>query len=573
MIVARRVYLYGIAFASLWMLVGGLDGLIEVALRAIVEVAFGPFMVLGASDVAERVSFAGALTGIGLVTWLIHWGLASRAVARDGDPERGSAIRKLYLYLVLLVAGLVLLFNLRLLLIDLMELAFGLAQRSDMLSGQVVSPLALLISTGMFWAYHHRVAARDRAALPEVGAGATLRRWYVYVLAYTGLLMVLFGATVLITRLIEAATVQEADSAVSGRWLASAVAGRASTVVTGLVFWLAYWGWSTRLFHQPAARDPERDSTLRKVYLYAILLITVTWTVWSLGQVLYLLLRSLLVPSEASELWSSVRHDIGDVAANTLVFGIAWAYHAYVLKREAAAAPEVHRQATIRWIYGYIVSLVGAACLGTGLAGLLSTLLEMVIQGGVVRGDNWWGDQLSLFGTLIVVGLPVWLLPWGRLQGEVVAAVARRSLARRIYLFVVMGLTVLTLLGSGAYTLYQLLRVVLGERWSASNTSDLIETASAAAVAALLLAYHLRVFQRDAALAKQDAEAAPPPQPVAAPVESYVTLLVVQPADDADAGALQESLRAALPSGTTLRAVTMPASEAERLLGGVDGTP
>ena len=65
MIVARRVYQYGIAFATVWTIVVGLSGLLEVALEAVAESAAGPFVTSGRLVYADRVSYFGALTGIG----------------------------------------------------------------------------------------------------------------------------------------------------------------------------------------------------------------------------------------------------------------------------------------------------------------------------------------------------------------------------------------------------------------------------------------------------------------------------------------------------------------------------
>lgn len=579
MIVARRVYLYGIAFATIWMLVNGLAGLLEVALAAIVEATIGPFAAVGGSDLADRVSFYGALTGIGLVTWIIHWGLAARAVARDPVGECRSALRKLYLYGVLLVGGLILTFQLRQLLIDVLGATFGIVSGSDLASGEVIPPLSMLVATGAFWAYHLRVVQRDRAIVPEVGASATIRRWCVYGLGFVGLMLLLFGTAGLLTRLIDLAIPTEGSTADSGRWLALDMSGRVASVVTGLVVWLSAWTWVSRLVAQTASPDPERDSVLRKVYLYGVLLIAIGWTVWNAAQALYVLLRSLLIPSQAGALWSTVQRDLGETVANVLVFGIAWAYHAHVVKHEAGAAPEQQRQATIRWIYGYIVALVGGVTFGIGLGGTLATMLDLLVNPGLTRGEHWWEERLSLFATMIVVGLPVWLIPWLRLQREVVASVARRSLARRIYLFLVLGITVLTLLGSGAYTLYQILRVALGERWTASDTSDLIDAASAAAVAGLLLAYHLRVFQRDAALTKEDEAITPAVPTVPTPLldgsappattaSELVTLLVIRPATPDAAPALRERLQTALPPGAHIETVQVDASEAARLLSG-----
>src|SRR3954452_8359943 len=98
MIVARRVYLYAIAYAGLGMLVAGLAMVFEIVLEALAEQVLGPFAAIGSSEQVRRISLAAATGGIGLVAWAIHWGLASRAVrGADEAAERSSAIRKLYL--------------------------------------------------------------------------------------------------------------------------------------------------------------------------------------------------------------------------------------------------------------------------------------------------------------------------------------------------------------------------------------------------------------------------------------------------------------------------------------------
>src|SRR5205807_10066727 len=109
----------------------------------------------------------------------------------------------------------------------------------------------------------------------------------------------------------------------------------------------------------------------------------------------------------------------------------------------------------------------------------------------------------------------LWLAYWLRLQREALEALARDALVRRIYLFLVFGLAVLALLCSGAFALYQLIRLTPGDTWTAGATSELITAASAAAVAALFLAYHLRVFRAGAPPAA--APTLPDVSPAAAP--------------------------------------------------------
>src|SRR3954454_18572794 len=115
------------------MLIGGLEGILEVVLETIVESILGPFTTVGSDSNVDRLSLSSAVGGIGLVAWAIHWGLASRAAHGPNAPaERRSAIRKLYLYGVLLVGGLTITFALRSLLTDLLGAVFGLRTASDL---------------------------------------------------------------------------------------------------------------------------------------------------------------------------------------------------------------------------------------------------------------------------------------------------------------------------------------------------------------------------------------------------------------------------------------------------------
>jgi hypothetical protein len=509
--VARQAYLYGISLVALGMLVPGLAGLIETALITLVEGAGPPptaAMIPGQDSLRDRISFSVAFSAIGLVAWVIHWGLAQRSVRRGDDAERESAIRKLFLYFGLFIGGLVLIYQGRGLVVDLVGLPFGALGWSDLVTGDAIGPLSWLAVTAVFWLYYARVASIDRAVRAETGENATLRRWFLYGLSFITLLVLLFGAASLLQRLWE--YFAQSPDAVSGGsdWLERSIAGPVGSIVVGATAWYLTWAWSLDWLARRDEPDPESRSILRKAYIYVFLGVAVAWTVWNLGLILYGLVRSVLVPERAEQGWSPLIRDLGDPLAAALVFGIAWFYHARVVRHEAALAGERGRQATIRWIYEYLVALVGGITFSVGLIGTISTLLDLLVQSDPTGLTDWWRDRVSLFATLIVVGLPIWLLFWGRLQREAADPFARQSIARRVYLFIAFGLTVLTLLGSTAFILYQLISLALGDRWAAGQTSELLTAASSAVVAGLLLAYHFRVFRQDIALS-----ATAPPQP------------------------------------------------------------
>ena len=569
MAIARRVYLYGIALVALGMLVNGLAGLLQVGLAMTIQAVVGSPAGVGANLIRGAVSINGALTAIGLITWLIHWGLANRPVRRGDDNslvERRSGIRKLFLYAVLLVSALDLTFSAAGLVGDLLRALLGQLTPAGIISGSIVQPLARIVIAGAVWFYYARVAGADRQLVPEAGAGAKLRRWYVYILSGVGLFLFLFATAGLLQTLWEAVIVPSGAVSVGERWLAGAVAGRLGSLAAGLALWALAWRWSNGWFALAGGPDLERHSVLRKTYLYLVIAVAVGWTVSNLGFILYRLLRTVLIPVTAASGWWGVVHDLGGPLATALVLGVAWFYHAHVVEREARLAGERRRQAAIRWLYQYLVALVGGVTLSTGLAGTMATLVDLAVQPGAVRPTRWWEDRISLFATLVIIGLPLWFAFWGRLQRESGDPLARQSLVRRIYMFLIFGLAVLTLLGSGAFTLYQFIRLLLGEPWTAGQTSEVIAAASAAAVAALQLAYHLRAFRRDAG------EAPATPAPVAASQPAPVVALAVIHAPSQELlEEVRKEMTARAPSGVQIRLWAVDPAVAERVIAETTG--
>ncbi len=555
MAVTRRVYLYAIAFVALGMLVGGLSSLLETSLAVLLEPLARLTAILGTSLLRDRISFAGAVAVIGLIAWLAHWLPADRS-ARRHAAERRAAIRKLFLYAVLGGGALLLAAAGRGLLTDLLLALFGRLTWPSVLTGAIVRPFAVLAVAGPIWLYYARVTQADRMAEPEVGAGATLRRWCLYALSFVGLLQALFAAVGLLQALWEAAVVPPGVLA-SGAWLPSVVPGAVGSLVAGLALWTAAWTASTAAFDRADAPDPERRSVLRKVYLYLVLAIAVAWTVWNIGRVLYQVLRALLIPEQLAGGWGALAHDLGGPGVAVLVFGLAWAYHARVVAREAATSPERRQQATIRWLYAYLVTFIGLVALGVGLGGTLATLLDLLVQPAAVRSTHWWEERVSLFTTLVVVGLPLWAAYWRRLQHEAREPLARDALVRRIYLFLVFGLTVLTLLTSGAFTLYQGIRRALGDPGTPGATSDLVAAASAVLLAAVFLLYHVRVYRTPPL---PGAMPAPPP---AAP--STFALALVRAPDATMLAALQRDLQARAPAGVEVYLLPLDPATAARL--------
>jgi hypothetical protein len=93
---------------------------------------------------------------------------------------------------------------------------------------------------------------------------------------------------------------------------------------------------------------------------------------------------------------------------------------------------------------------------------------------------------------MILIGAPVWAFMWVRKQREALSPGGeqeRQTVARRVYLFLVLFANIIALLSGGSWLIYQLLRNV-GETFGRDVISGISWAFSVCTVAGVLLAYH-----------------------------------------------------------------------------------
>ena len=245
---------------------------------------------------------------------------------------------------------------------------------------------------------------------------------------------------------------------------------------------------------------------------------TVAVTLTSVALFFYNLLRYILGSNPLTGTGESLLTAAGGPLLTALVYGLFWTYHRRILAWDAGlVGAEAPLQASIRRLYHYLVALIALAVLAGGVTSMLRLLIDLWLGGSVTSALNrqTWGDQISLFATLISVGAPVWYANWARLQRWAMAAdgsADRQSVLRRIYLYLILFASVITLLVSSAWIIYQILRT-LGESFNGSLISGMSWALGAAITGAVLLAYHLRILLGD-----QRAGAAEPTVPRGEPV-------------------------------------------------------
>ena len=143
--------------------------------------------------------------------------------------------------------------------------------------------------------------------------------------------------------------------------------------------------------------------------------------------------------------------------------------------------------------------MIGLVSTFVGLALLLAFIVT------VLTGNAIWGDTLRprLTGPIstLLAGLPLWLIAWDRIQTEAhtsgdMGGHARRSLLRRIYLYLAIFATVIGGMASAIYLVYTILFGVLDHR-TPSFLMDVFNGLQLLILFAAFLIYHWSILRQD----------------------------------------------------------------------------
>ena len=447
----RRLYFYAVAFISLEVVLWGLIGL----LRSI----FVPAVIGGS---ATRLAEALALILVGMPVFGLHWWVAQRDARRDMD-EHASGIRAFFLYAVLLSTLIPVIQSFLAVINRLFLEANHLSRLAAVVGSQQTwsDNLIALLMNALIAAYFVTVLRADwkQITLEVVPVPARGKETFVNVRRISRYLWVLYGLllTVAGVQQILLFILQIPPSTFGSLLRANFINGLALTLV-GTPVWV--WAWKTV---QDSLSEPaERESLLRLGLLYALSLGGVITVLTSGGIVLDLLLRQML--GEKMLLQNFVQHISGPLSIGVPLAGV-WAYYGNWLTRSMSEVPDAPRRSGMRRLYSYILSAIGLGAAFIGLRMVLAFVVDALL------GGQAWGGTLRLSLTAALsplgVGLPLWLLTWRPMQAEALLPGdagdhARRSLLRKIYLYLALFVSVIGGMISAGSLVYLLLNALLG---------------------------------------------------------------------------------------------------------------
>lgn len=260
------------------------------------------------------------------------------------------------------------------------------------------------------------------------------------------------------------------------------IAESAGVLVAGALVWGLYWVFA-------ASKLPRRG-----LWLFFVLPVGVGG-----GMILTLVAASRL-------LWRVLVWFLGDPASQTarvhfhsapteaaaIVIGLlVWWYHKTILGQAAGERSEIQR------VHEYLVSGIGMTATAFGVGTVLVALIESVTP-GTDTGVSTMNTLLAAI-TLLIVGVPVWLIFWRRIRLALAAETTAEvvSLSRRIYLVALFGITGIAAVVALLALAYVFLTDAVSGQLGLATLHSMRYALGVLAATASVSAYHGAIFRQD----------------------------------------------------------------------------
>lgn len=544
----RRAYVYVIIAISLVVVAIALVNVLDFGIAYLWERVSGDDLIEEpATEIRRQLSLFLALIGVALPVLGLHGYLAERW-ARD-EADRRSVLRALYFTAALAISLQAFATTLGEFLESALRSLFGFQIIFTPRDG-IVAVLVVLVS-GAIWLLHGWLRHRD-STLTELPQRANWPlRAYLYATLFISAVIGLSGIAELLATLAELFT-EPGQQFASAHGVDRSLPGAVSRTVVGALIWSVHWAYSRALLRDTGWRGAaERASTLRRVYLFGLLLVSVAVTIvassFAIGEIL-----TAISGTEAEPVSREVLRNVLDPLMVALAFGMAW----WLQRGSTLAEAETHDTPdtliSAARLNRYIVSLVGLVVGAIGLGYLAGVTVEFMFDAvGMEHTDTIWdSEEASVFVAMLILGGGIWARTWISIQRIVQDSPdeERSTTSRRAYFYLAIGFSTLALFAALATLLYQLFQILLGVDELTGLAGMIAMLLGVSLVALLSLINHLRLLLGDLRFA----------EPAPGPSTTMATMHLTFAGRDQDAlRALAEQIKRDLPESVQITEVTM----------------
>ncbi len=474
----RRLYFYAVALISIEVVIWGTINLI----RSI-------FAVNKIVDSASTLAQALSLILVGVPIFLVHWLWAQRVSAKD-EEEKTATLRAVFLYGILLATLIPVVQNLLALISRTFLSTANLYVSRAIVGGSQtwIDNLIAIVINLLIAAYFWNILKDEWRTLPETENFAEIRRLYRFIWMLYGLLMVVYGTQQALDYAFTLST-QNVLGIIGRETVVNAIA----LLVVGVPIW--YYSW--RILQDVLPDPAERESYLRLGILYLLTLGSVIVVLTAGGTLIYMILMQVFTGSKD---FAEFMQAIGGPISIAVPFAVIWAYYGKWLNQQFAFDEDAPRRAGKQRLYSYILSLLGLAATFFAVASLFSVVIGQATSRAYISSGGFASPLARALASL-AVGLPLWLLTWRPMQAEALAEGsvgdhARRSLIRKIYLYLVLFASVIGGMVSGGILIFTLINAALGGDTS-DFTKSVLNSLQILILFVVLLLYHLSALRKD----------------------------------------------------------------------------
>ncbi len=473
----RRLYFYLVALISLEVVLWGSISL----LRSIIDETGGG---------AEALAQALALVLVGVPIFLVHWLWSQRSSSQD-EEEKTAGLRAIFLYAVLFGTLIPVVQNLLALIDRTFIETVHLATERAVIGGSQTVPdnIIAILMNGLVAVYFWNILRGEWKTLPSKDNFADVRRLYRYLWTLYSLLMVIFGTQQVLRFMFNVPS--DVLGAIGRETLINGI----SLLVVGTPLWFYSW----RVIQDSLADAAEKESNLRLGILYILALGGVITVLTTSSMLVNIVINKLLGADISTP---DFIQQIGSVISVGVPLGAVWAYYGHWLTRHIETVGDAVRQAGMKRVYFYILSALGLGGAFIGVFTLIKYMIDFLTGGqNLFSADIMRGDLATAI-SLLVAWLPLWLLTWRPMQAESFAKDetgdhARRSIIRRVYLYLALFAGVIGGMASAVALVFQLIRVLLTGQTENTFLSTVLNDFQLLVLFVILLVYHLMVLRRD----------------------------------------------------------------------------
>jgi hypothetical protein len=472
----RRLYFYLVAFISL-----------EVVMWSIITLARTVFDSATLNNIGDQISGGLAFLIVGLPIFLFHWFFVQRDAARDTE-ERTSRLREIFLYGVFLATLIPIAQNIMALINRPLLALFEMDNTFAFLGSEQTVPdnLVALLVLGVTFYYFYRIVQIEWAANISGNDLPGTRRLFRYIWMLYSLVLVIISVNSILQYILFSPTG-------FGNPTRELLANGLAIAIVAVPLWTYNW----LIIQKSLEEMGERGSYLRLVVLYLLALAGIITTLFSTGWVIAVILKAIFQQEAitAGDLLNRVCFTL----SIAIPLGVVWAYFGKEWNIEIDQETSLLRRAALRRLYFYILSLLGNISVFFGFLMIMGVVIDILL--GQSTGLGNYSDSLSSAIAMLAVGLPVWLRYWPGLQSEAAQVSesgdhARRSIIRKIYLYLALFSLVVGLMATAGMLLYTLFSNVIVQH-SENALTDILHNFKNMSVVVIWLVYHFLALRGD----------------------------------------------------------------------------